>query len=163
MIFITVGVEEYPFDRLIKIVDRKIKDKSINDKVFIQIGTSTYEPKNCSWKRFIKFSEMINFIKKARIIITHGGVGTILLCFELSKIPLAFPRHKQYGELPDDHQVEFMRRMEKEGKVIAVYNEVELINKIQNYDSLMRKMINKMTNNREFKEDLVSYLTKLLS
>jgi len=161
MIFVTVGTEKFPFDRLIKIVDKKIEDKSIDDEVFMQIGVSNYEPKKCSWKRFIQFNETVNFIKKARIVIAHGGVGTILLCFTLNKIPLVFPRRKQYGEHLDDHQIKFTKRMEKQGKIFAAYNEVELINEIQNYDFLMRKMTNK-DNHREFKKNLVSYLTKLL-
>lgn len=162
MIFVTVGTEKFPFDRLIRIIDIAVKDKSFSDEVFMQIGTSSYKPKNCSWKRFIEFNEMIDFIKKAKITITHAGVGTLLLSLTLNKIPLLFPRRKQYAEHLDDHQIEFTEKIEKEGKVIAAYNELDLISKIQNYDSLMRKITN-MDSDRKFKEDLVNYLTKLLS
>lgn len=162
MIFVTVGTEKFPFDRLIKIVDTAIKDRSFSDEVFMQIATSGYKPKNCPWKRFIEFNEMIDFIKKARITITHAGVGTLLLSLTLNKIPLLFPRDKKYDEHLDDHQIELAETMEQEGRVLVAYDQKELLNKIQNYDSLMRQMTN-MDNNRKFKEDLVSYLTKLLS
>jgi len=162
MIFVTVGTENFPFDRLIRTVDRGIKDKSFSDQVFMQIGGSTYEPKNCSWKRFVEFGIIIDLIRKARIIITHAGTGSVLLCLTLNKIPLVFPRYHKYGEHLDDHQIAFTKRMEQEGKVLAAYDEIELVNKIQNYDSLIRE-INVVDNNTRHKEGLASYLAKLLS
>ena len=161
MIFVTVGTENFPFDRLIRAVDSGVRDKSLSDEVFMQIGTSTYKPKNCCWKRFMEFNEMVDFIKKARITITHAGIGTILLCSTLSKVSLVFPRRRRYAEHVDDHQIKFAKRMEKEGEILAAYNEVELVDKIQKYDFLIRKT-GIVDNNSRSEEDLVSYLARLL-
>lgn len=160
MIFVTTGTENFPFDRLIRVVDRGIKDKSFSDEVFMQIGTSTYEPKNCSWKRFIEFGIMIDLIRKARIIITHAGTGSTFFCLTLNKIPLVFPRYHKYGEHLDDHQMEFTKRMEAEGKILAAYDGAELINKTKHYDLLSSQLRTK--NNSQLKGDLASHLRKLL-
>lgn len=160
MIFVTVGTENFPFDRFVRAVDRGIKDKSFRDEVFMQIGASTYKPKNCSWKRFIEFGIMIDLIKKARIIITHAGAGSTLLCLTLNKIPLIFPRYHKYGEHIDDHQIEFTKRMEAEGKILAAYDGAELIKKIKHYDLLSSQLRTK--NNFQLKGDLASHLRNLL-
>lgn len=160
MIFVTVGTEDFPFDRLVRIADRGIKYKSLNDRIFVQIGTSTYEPKNCSWKRFMEFGIMIRLIRKARMVITHGGAGSILMCLALNKIPLVFPRYHKYGEHLDDHQVEFTKRMETEGKILAVYDEAELIDRVEHYDLLSSKL--RTNSNSQLEGDLAGHLRELL-
>ena len=41
MIFVTVGSQKFPFDRLIKKVDEMIRENLIEEEVIIQTGTST--------------------------------------------------------------------------------------------------------------------------
>ena len=45
MIFVIVGSQKFPFDRLIREVDRLKETGVIADEVVAQIGVSTYEPK----------------------------------------------------------------------------------------------------------------------
>jgi len=141
MIFVTVGTHEQPFDRLVKEID-KLKGKNIiTEQVFIQTGYSVYKPKFCEYEEFIKFNEMMEMIKKARIVITHGGPGSIMPVLYNGKVPIVVPRQKKHGEHVDAHQVHFCKKLEEKGKILAVYKIEEIENKIKNYESFANKLI----------------------
>ena len=53
MIFVTVGTHEQPFDRLLKKIDELKKNGIIQEKVIMQTGFSTYEPKYCEWSKLL--------------------------------------------------------------------------------------------------------------
>ena len=46
------------------------KDGVIVEKVIIQTGYSTYEPKYCQWSNLIPYQQMIKNVKEAHIVIT---------------------------------------------------------------------------------------------
>ncbi|ATD54280.1 glycosyltransferase [Clostridium chauvoei] len=117
MIFVTVGTHEQDFSRLIKKVDNLIDEKKIIEPIFMQIGYTKYIPKNCDYKEMITSEEMIYYTKNSRIIITHGGPGSIFLPFQFNKIPIVVPRQKKYGEHVDDHQVYFTKKLEMKKKL----------------------------------------------
>ena len=76
MIFVTVGTHEQPFNRLIEYMDHWAKTH--NEKVIMQTGFSTYIPKHAEWKKLYPYQEMIEMVKDARIVITHGGARDII-------------------------------------------------------------------------------------
>jgi UDP-N-acetylglucosamine transferase subunit ALG13 len=121
MIFVITGTESFPFNRFIKEIDALKKNNSIKDSVFVQLGSCSYEPEHCSWKRFLSFGEMSEHIQKASLVIAHAGAGTTLLCLQLGKRPLLVTRKKKYGEHLDDHQVPFAQNMKKLGYAVVAY------------------------------------------
>lgn len=151
MIFVTVGTHEQPFDRLVKEVDKLKEKKLITEQVLIQTGYSSYKPRFCEYTEFIKFNEMMDMIEKARVIVTHGGPGSIMPVLYNGKVPIVVPRHRGYGEHIDDHQVYFCKSLEQRGRIIAVYNIEELEYKMKNYDELIEKLKNKKEIKREEK------------
>ena len=82
---------------------------------------------------------MNEFIKKSQIVITHGGPGSIFHVIQNGKIPIVVPRNSSFNEHVDDHQILFTKRMQKENKIIAVYDIKDLGDKISNYLSLKNK------------------------
>jgi len=140
MIFVTLGTHEQPFDRLVREVDRLIIDKIIKEDVFIQIGFSYKYIPRCGYEKILSFKKMSELIAKARIIITHGGPGSIILALSNGKVPIVVPRQKKFGEHVDDHQVLFTRRLDIEGKIIAVYDIGMLSEKIINYKRELEKL-----------------------
>ena len=88
MIFVTVGTHEQPFNRLVQKIDELKRDDYIQEDVFIQTGYSTYEPQYCQWSHMIPYSEMINNVKNARIVITHGGPASFILPLQEHKITI---------------------------------------------------------------------------
>lgn len=129
MIFVTVGTHEQQFNRLIEYVDRL----NLDEDIFMQTGYSTYIPENCRWKAMITHDEMVTYAEQADVIITHGGPGSIMLALQFGKMPIVVPRQKTFGEHVNDHQVDFSRRMEQEGKITVVHDISELGRKIEEY------------------------------
>lgn len=160
MIFIIVGIEKFPFDRFLKAIDNGIRSGKINEEVFAQIGNSKYTPSSFRYTQFLPFNEVIDLIKAASVLVTHAGVGSTLLCLELGKIPIIFPRIANLGEHLDDHQVEFAKQMEKERKVLAAYNEEDLLNKIKDYKNLIKRLNNPST--LSSKNNLLSFLKDVI-
>jgi len=160
MIFITVGTERFQFDRIIKIIDEAVVTKKMEGEVFGQIGSCAYKPKSFSYKEFISFDEMICNIKRADIVISHAGVGSLLLCANFGKIPILFPRKSALSEHVDDHQEEFAKKMDALGKALIARSAEDLIFDIINYNDLTRKK--KVLPSGQNKERLVKYLNSLI-
>lgn len=115
MIFITVGTHEQGMDRLFIEIDKLIERAQIKDKVFAQIGYTDYVPKYFEYKKMISYDEMDRYMRNSKIIITHGGPGTIFHPLQYNKIPIVVPRNPQFNEHIDDHQILFAKKLE-EGK-----------------------------------------------
>lgn len=154
MIFVTVGTHSKSFDRLLKEVDSLIEKNKIKEKVIMQIGYSIYEPKNAQWFRFSNYKKMKELNKKARIVITHGGVGSILTALMYNKPVIAVPRLKKFNEHSDDHQLELVKRMSKEKKLIGVFN-------IKNLEKILSKK-EKYTKLKSTKKELSDEIKKIL-
>jgi UDP-N-acetylglucosamine transferase subunit ALG13 len=122
MIFVTVGTHEQPFDRLIKKVDELVENKKIRDKVIAQIGYCKYIPKNFDYFRFADFKKMEKILNSSRIVITHGGIGSIFLALRKGKKVIVVPRMRKFGEHSDDHQIQVAKELEKQGMIIATYD-----------------------------------------
>ena len=120
--FVTVGVERMPFVRLVKAVDHAVRDGLLSPDTMIQRGHTPYVPQYCLNKRFFSFDEMVNMVLNADLVICHAGVGSVLLCRDLGRIPLVMPRLGRMGEHIDDHQQTFARVMEAEGHLLMVHD-----------------------------------------
>ena len=140
MIFVTVGTEKFAFDRLLRVIDEGIETGQIKETVFAQTGTSQYVPKYFKSCDFMPFDKMVEYVQEANLIVPHAGIGTILLCLNLGKVPIIFPRLKKLGEHLDDHQLEFARQIETQKKLFVAYDGQGLLNKIKNYKNLINKL-----------------------
>lgn len=139
MIFITVGTHEQGMDRLFIQLDKYIQNGVIKEDIFAQIGYSNYKPKNYKYKEMIEYDQMDEYVKKSDIIITHGGPGSIFHPLHYGKIPIVVPRNPKFNEHVDNHQILFTKRLEKNNKVIGVYEIEKLIWVIDNYVELVKK------------------------
>ncbi|OUN32330.1 hypothetical protein B5E87_02600 [Massilimicrobiota sp. An142] len=164
MIFVTVGTHEQQFNRLIQKMDELKGNKIINDCVFIQTGFSTYEPKNCEWKKLLTYDEMNEKYKQADIIITHGGPASFMKALEIGKVPIVVPRQVQFDEHVNNHQVDFVKLVEERfDSIIGVYNIEDLKNMILNYQLIIStKKSGKKSNNKEFNDKMNNLLNKLI-
>lgn len=150
MIFVTVGTHEQPFDRLLKAIEKFVEEKKINENVIMQKGYTDFEPKHCESYKLIGYDEMQKYISEARIVITHGGPASFIAPLTLGKIPIVFPRKKEFNEHVNDHQLEFAKEVEKRMKnIIVVENEEELLDAIINYDESVKMLSKEITFNNE--------------
>lgn len=146
MIFVTVGSRNYPFNRLFIELDKLCEDGIIKDKIFAQIGTSTYVPKHYEYKDFISQEEFLDNIKKAKYVITHGASGSIMKALNENKKVIAVTRLEKYGEHINDHQIQNNEAFGSNGYVLPVFEMSELkdaIIKIQTGKDNLKKWENK--------------------
>lgn len=130
MIFVTVGNDFRGFDRLLKKMDEIAP--LIPSEIVIQRGYSRYLPKNTKHFDFVSMKKAIDYIQKSQLVISHAGIGTIILCKKYGIPILILPRRKAYGEHMNDHQLEIAQALEKkEGEnIYVVYGEDQLEEKI---------------------------------
>jgi beta-1,4-N-acetylglucosaminyltransferase len=120
MIFVTIGTSE-PFDRLLRALP-KIDD----EELIVQGGGSTSRPDRARWVEYVSFDELVELVRAARVVVTHAGVGTIMVALANGKHPVVVPRLKRFGEAVDDHQLELARRLDSAGYVTLVEDEADL-------------------------------------
>ncbi len=162
MIFVTVGTHEQGMNRLFKELDRLKENHLVRDDIFAQIGYSSYIPQYFEYKQMIGYQQMDYYIKKAKIVITHGGPGSIFHPLQYGKIPIVVPRNPKFNEHVDDHQILFTNRLEKENRVLAVYDISNLKNTINNYDDMITKCINRSNDNSNFIKNFNNLICKLM-
>jgi UDP-N-acetylglucosamine transferase subunit ALG13 len=130
MIFVTAGNHFQGFERLLKKVD-EIAPR-IPHEIVIQKGYSKYVPHNTKYFDFVPLKAAMEYIQKSDLVISHAGMGTIILCKE-NGIPLIiFPRRKKYGEHGTDHQMEIAQVLGERGdkNIYILYEEGKLEEKI---------------------------------
>lgn len=165
MIFITVGTHEQPFDRLLKCIDKMVEEGKITEEVIIQKGYTDYKPQNCISKRLIPYEDMQKYIQEARIIVTHGGPASFIIPLAIGKIPVVVPRKKDFNEHVNNHQLEFVKEVEKRMKnIIVAETDDEIVDSILNYDKKIKKMnSNNHYNNLKFNESLIKEIIELFN
>jgi len=107
VIFVTVGTNEAPFDRLLEAVAAL----GLTEELIVQHGSSRCRPETALCVESLPLDELTVLVRQARVTVTHAGVGTILTALANGKRPVVVPRLHSYGEAVDDHQVEFARRL----------------------------------------------------
>lgn len=122
MILITVGTEKFPFDRLMKWIDKLIAENSIQpekEEIVIQYGTCTFIPNKTKGCSVLKQTDFLSLVNKARLIIAHCGEGTIDLLASINKPFILVPRSHSFQEHVDDHQIELAEQLASQGIPIA--------------------------------------------
>ena len=148
MIFVTVGTHEQPFNRLVKYMDRWAGEN--REEVVIQTGFSTYEPKNCKWKKLFSYQEMIENVEKARIVITHGGPSSFIMPLQIGKVPIVVPRKKEFEEHVNDHQVSFCEAVANRQGNIVVVEEIERLGEtLSKYEDIVAGIKSGLISNNE--------------
>ena len=149
MIFVTVGTQDWSFKRLIEAVEKAVIDKKITDEVIVQAGNTKYESEHVKILNYIPFEEFAGFMDKADIIITHGGVGSILNAVKLGKKVIAVPRLAKYNEHVNDHQLQVIKKMTDDGYILSTEDENLIVDKIKEIENFEPKVYTSNTDNFE--------------
>lgn len=137
-VFVSVGSERFPFNRLVEAVDTAASDVG-GEETFIQLGHCTRVPRHCDWARMLPFDDLVQRMTAARVVVTHAGVGSILLALRAGKVPIVLPRRRRLGEHVDDHQVELAERLAGLGRVLLVESADAIPRLIADYDTHLRE------------------------
>ena len=153
MVFVTLGTQDKEFPRLLEEVENLINKGVIKEKVIAQIGSTGYNSDKIQLIDYLSQKDMLNYIKEAEYIITHGGVGTIIDSLNLEKKVIAVPRLKKYKEHVNDHQLEIVNEFSKLGFIIDGSNLEQAIYKL---DSFIPKKYE--SNNKNFVNLIENYI-----
>ncbi|WP_198045815.1 glycosyltransferase [Novosphingobium aquimarinum] len=124
MILLTVGTQ-LPFDRFVEIVDRHAP--RLPDRIFAQIGRGSYVPANMDWKPFIGPIEFEERIRTCSLIISHAGIGTIVMAQKHAKPMILFPRRAALDEHRNDHQLATVQALGDRQGIRTAMTEDELV------------------------------------
>ena len=147
MILVTLGTQDKEFTRLLKAIDREIEKGVITDKVVVQAGCTKYESKNMEMFDLIPANEFDEYIKKADLIITHGGAGSILTAVKNNKKIIAAARLAKYKEHTNDHQRQIIEEFSKQGYILELKDFNKLGKLIQKSKSFKPKKFTSNTKN----------------
>lgn len=123
MIFVIMGMDVYPFDRLARAIDELQATNSAGEEYFIQLGSCTYEPVHARFERFLSFGDVCECVRNASVVITHAGAGSTLVCIQQGKHPILVPRSPSHGEIVDGHQIPFAQKIDQLG-LATIVNEM---------------------------------------
>lgn len=120
MILVTLGTQDKEFKRLLEQIDKEISKGTIKEEVIVQAGYTKYESPNMKIFDFISREEYAKMIKDCSLLITHGGVGSILQALEYNKVVIAAPRLKKFKEHDNDHQLEIIEEFSSKKYILPL-------------------------------------------
>ena len=156
MIFVTLGTQDKQFNRLLEWVQKEIDRKKITEEVHVQAGSTKFDSKDMVLYELLDVDKFEELIDKCDILITHGGVGSILTGLRKNKKIIAVGRKKEFGEAESDHQQDLIDEFEKDGYILG-------LNSYEDFDNVLEKIKNfkprkYVFENEKFIEKLTNYI-----
>lgn len=126
MIFVTVGTQE-PFDRLLRTLDQ-IAPALKGEEIIAQTGAgASYTPQHITTIEKLTTDKFDAFINRARIVVAHAGMGTIITTLTKGKALIVFPRIAALGEHRNEHQLATAQQFSSLNMVQVATNADELL------------------------------------
>jgi UDP-N-acetylglucosamine transferase subunit ALG13 len=116
MILVTLGTLHFPFDRLLRALEALPAD----EELVVQTRAPGRPPERARLVSDLPYDELVEEIRRARAVVCHAGVGSVLTVLANGKRPVVVPRLHRFGEAVDDHQLPFARRLANAGLVTLV-------------------------------------------
>ncbi len=124
LIFVTVGAT-LGFERMIETVAQLKRDGHIPERVVFQTGSGPF-PRglgdDVELVRDLPFDAVQALLQRARIVITHGGTGSLITALRAGCNVIAMPREFARKEHYDDHQSEITDAFVARGLILAARN-----------------------------------------
>ncbi|WP_407430171.1 glycosyltransferase [Arcticibacter sp.] len=124
MIFVTTGTQA-PFNRLIRAME-EIAGELVDEEVVAQAFGVDFVVRNMKIVEFLTPEEYMGIFSKARLIISHAGMGTIISALKERKPIIIVPRIAAYGEHRNEHQLATANKIAQLNYMPVVYNMDEL-------------------------------------
>ena len=122
MILVTLGTQDKIFPRLLDAIQKQIDNGVIKDKVIVQAGKTKYESNDMEILGLIDRDRFAELISECDLLITHGGVGSIINGLKNNKKVIAAPRLKKYKEHINDHQLQIIEKFSDAGLILPLYD-----------------------------------------
>lgn len=147
MIFVTLGTQDKGFPRLLEAIDREIEKGNIREKVVVQAGLTDYKSSNMEIFDLISPQEFDNYINESRLVITHGGAGSILSAIKKGKKVIAAARLSKYKEHTNDHQRQIVKEFSAQGYILELKDFNKLDKVLEKCESFKPKKFESNTDN----------------
>ena len=105
IVFATVGAT-LPFDRLIELVASAKARGVLTGRVIAQVGEGGRVIEGFETHESIPFDEVKALLRRAKMVVCHGGTGSLITALQAGCKTIAVPRRFYRGEHYDDHQLE---------------------------------------------------------
>jgi UDP-N-acetylglucosamine--N-acetylmuramyl-(pentapeptide) pyrophosphoryl-undecaprenol N-acetylglucosamine transferase len=117
LIFVTLGTHEQPFDRAIAL----LAEAGSADELYIQHGATPTRPDliAATWVEYLEWSTLTATMRRAQVVVSHAGVGSMVTAIRAGKKPVVIPRLARWGEHVDDHQLQLALRLAKHDAVLV--------------------------------------------
>lgn len=117
MILVTIGTQ-LPFPRLIGMMAALAPQ--LDEEIVAQIGLDTADYDGIETRATLSPAEFGRLFDRARVIVAHAGIGTILSAKTRRKPLIIVPRRHDMNEHRNDHQLATARQIEGlEGLYVA--------------------------------------------
>ena len=147
MILVTLGTQDKSFKRLLDAIQKQIDLGNIQDKVIVQAGTTKYKSQDMEILDLIPYEDFDKYIKKCDLLITHGGVGSIITGLKNKKKVIAAARLAKYKEHTNDHQLQIIANLSREGYILALNDFDKLAEVIEESKNFTPKQYKSNTSN----------------
>lgn len=154
MIFITYGTQPHDF----KFLSEMVNEIDSKHHLVVQIGESKNIITNQKAKVFKYVDNFDQLIDECQILITHGGVGSIMSGLKKNKKVIVIPRLSEYKEHVDNHQIEITNELAKEGYVYYMHRNQNINSVIEEVEQKEFKKYE--SNTRKFIENFEKILRK---
>lgn len=115
-----------PFDRLVSMVAEVKARGEIPEEILVQSGRGGLAPAGLTTVESLSFDEMQDALRKADIVICHGGTGSLITALRQGCRVIAVPRLFSKGEVYDDHQAEITNAFAERGLIMVANTADEL-------------------------------------
>lgn len=120
----TLGTGHYGFARLLTWLDTWFA-RHPETAGFVQYGCSP-EPRHAQGAQKVARPQLMERMRGATAVVTHGGTGSIMDARSLGVKPIVVARSARFGEAVDDHQVAFCERLASRGWIHLPGTEAEM-------------------------------------
>jgi UDP-N-acetylglucosamine--N-acetylmuramyl-(pentapeptide) pyrophosphoryl-undecaprenol N-acetylglucosamine transferase len=118
LLFATVGAT-LAFDRLVDTVAALHVEGAIPERVIVQTGLGGHAPEGLEVQETLPFDRVQEILRDAKIVVCHGGTGSLITALRQGCQVIAVPRLYRLGEHYDDHQADITEAFERRGLVLV--------------------------------------------
>jgi UDP-N-acetylglucosamine transferase subunit ALG13 len=156
VILLTVGTQ-LSFDRFVRVVD-EWAHKNPRVEILAQIADGAYIPKHMQCVDYLKGEKYDAAFKRASVVLSHAGMGTVINSLIASKPVVVYPRKASLGEHRNEHQLATCSKIRNLKGCYVAYKPDELFQTLDELSTLQGGSIGPFAN-----DDLLKTIDQFIS
>lgn len=120
----SVGTDHHPFPRMLDWAETAGRHLDLD--LLVQRGATPPRP-TIESVDYLDGLDLADQMRKADVVVCHGGPGTISLATRCGHRPIVIARDPKYGEHIDDHQLRYTAKLAAEDRIDVAHSAGELV------------------------------------